>query len=101
MGETLFSMIRDWNLIAYKSVELREHVLNAVAVATPGGVRMVKGKSTKKIDAAMALVSAVSMGPSLPLSDFIEPNRNAPERVVQKGRRLAQPGCRKRRKHNR
>jgi phage terminase large subunit-like protein len=67
MGETLFSLVRDGNLIAYKSPELREHVLNAVGIDTPGGVRMVKGKSSRKIDAAialaMALVRAVEDGP--------------------------------------
>jgi phage terminase large subunit-like protein len=69
MGETLFSLVRDGNLIAYRSPELREHVLNAVGVDTAGGVRMVKGKSSKKIDAAialaMALVSAVETGPKI------------------------------------
>jgi len=65
MGETLFSLVRDGNLIAYKSPELRGHVLNATGVETPSGVRMVKGKSTRKIDAAislgMACVAAVQM----------------------------------------
>jgi len=69
MGETLFSLVKNGNLIAYKSAELREHVLNAVGIETGTGVRMVKAKSTRKIDAAiamaMALVSAVESGPKL------------------------------------
>jgi phage terminase large subunit-like protein len=69
MGETLFSLVRDGNLIAYKSPELREHILNAVGIETGSGVRMVKGKSSRKIDAAialgMALVSAVEAGPKV------------------------------------
>ena len=67
MGETLFSLVRDANLIAYRSSELREHVLNAVAADTGSGIRLVKGKSSKKIDAtislAMALVAALQAGP--------------------------------------
>jgi phage terminase large subunit-like protein len=69
MGETLFSLIRDGNLVAYKSAELREHILNAVGIETGSGVRMVKGKSTRKIDAAIALamaaVAAVEAGPKI------------------------------------
>jgi len=79
MGETLFSLVKDRNLIAYKSAELREHVLNAVGVETPGGVRMVKGKATKKIDAAIALamacVAAIEKGPGGDsVRQFIENN---------------------------
>jgi phage terminase large subunit-like protein len=67
MGETLYGLVRDANLIAYKSAELREHVLNAVAADTGAGIRLVKGKATRKIDAAialsMALVAAIAAGP--------------------------------------
>jgi phage terminase large subunit-like protein len=69
MGESLFSLIRDKNLIAYRSAELREHVLNAVGIETPGGVRMIKGKTSRKIDAAIALsmacVAAIEAGPKI------------------------------------
>lgn len=58
MGETLFSLVRDKNLIAYPSDELREHLLNAVGLETPSGVRMAKGKSTKKMEAAIAFAMA-------------------------------------------
>jgi phage terminase large subunit-like protein len=58
MGETLFSLVRDKNLVAYRSQNLREHVLNATGIETASGVRMVKGKSTRKIDAAIALAIA-------------------------------------------
>jgi phage terminase large subunit-like protein len=85
MGETLFSSVRDRNLIAYPSAELREHVLNAVGIETPGGgVKMIKRQTFKKIDAAiamaMALVSAVLMGPCASLPELIEANRLTPER---------------------
>jgi phage terminase large subunit-like protein len=69
MGETLFSLVRDKNLIAYKSAELREHVLNAVGVETPSGVRMVKGKSSKKIDAAISLAMACVAAVQMPVLD--------------------------------
>jgi phage terminase large subunit-like protein len=86
MGETLFSSVKDRNLIAYPSAELREHVLNAVGIETPGGVRMVKGKTSKKIDGAialsMALVAAVSAGPGADISQLLEMNAGAPERTM-------------------
>ena len=84
MGETLFSLVKDGNLIAYKSAELREHVLNAVGVETPGGVRMVKGKATKKIDAsialAMACVAAIQKGLGTSIAEMIETNRDIANR---------------------
>ena len=69
MGETLFSLVRDKNLIAYKSPELREHVLNAVGIETASGVRMVKGKTSKKIDAAIALSMACVAAVQVPVLD--------------------------------
>lgn len=71
MGETLFSMVTDKTLRAYPSTELKEHVCNAVAIETPSGARMTKGKQTKKIDLAIALAMAMVValergnGPSL------------------------------------
>jgi phage terminase large subunit-like protein len=69
MGETLFSLVRDKNLVAYKSADLREHVLNAVGIETPSGVRMVKGKSSKKIEAAISLAMACVAAVQLPALD--------------------------------
>ena len=69
MGETLFSLIKNGNLIAYPSEELRAHVLNAVGIDTAGGVRMTKGRTSKKIDAAIALamacIDAIESGPKI------------------------------------
>jgi phage terminase large subunit-like protein len=70
MGESLFSLVRDGNLIAYKSAELREHVLNATGIETPSGVRMVKGKSTSKIDAAISLAMACVAAVQMPAIDL-------------------------------
>src|SRR5262249_39122845 len=57
------------NLIAYPSEELRAHVLNAVGIDTAGGVRMTKGRTSKKIDAAIALamacIDAIESGPKI------------------------------------
>ncbi|MBI3065677.1 MAG: hypothetical protein HYY82_12185 [Deltaproteobacteria bacterium] len=86
MGETLFSLVKDGNLITYKSAELREHVLNATGIETPGGVRMVKGKATKKIDAAIALamacVAAIQKGPGGGVDEFLANNRDIPNNSV-------------------
>lgn len=70
MGETLFSLVRDGNLIAYKASDLREHVLNATGIETPSGVRMVKGKSTRKIDAAISLAMACVAAVQMPAMDL-------------------------------
>lgn len=51
----LYDLVRDRRLAVYPDPELRQHVLNAVAVATARGWRLDKSKSSKKIDAAVAL----------------------------------------------
>jgi phage terminase large subunit-like protein len=75
MGETLFSLIRDKNLVGYESDELRGHMLNAVGLETPRGVRLVKSTASKKIDLAVALamacVGAIETGKSPGLSDVM------------------------------
>ena len=43
----------------YKAPDLREHVLNAVSVETPRGIRLSKQKTSNKIDGAVALSFAV------------------------------------------
>ena len=86
MGETLFSLVKDGNIVAYKSAELREHILNATGIETPGGVRMVKGKASKKIDAAIALamasVAAIRKGPGTSIAEMIENNADIPDRLM-------------------
>src|SRR5581483_754543 len=42
-------------LRVYPDAELRQHVLNAVAVETARGWRLAKEKASRKIDAAVAL----------------------------------------------
>jgi len=86
MGETLFSLVKDRNLIAYPSDELRGHVLNATAIETPGGVRMTKSKNSKKIDAgialAMACVAAIEKGPGTSIAQMIANNAGIPDRSI-------------------
>jgi phage terminase large subunit-like protein len=43
----------------YNAPDLREHVLNAVSVETPRGIRLSKQKTSRKIDGAVALSFAV------------------------------------------
>ena len=47
--------MRDGRLSVYPDAELRQHVMNAVAIETPRGWRLAKEKSTRKIDGAVAL----------------------------------------------
>ena len=43
----------------YNAPDLRQHVLNAVSVETPRGIRLAKQKTSNKIDGAVALSFAV------------------------------------------
>jgi phage terminase large subunit-like protein len=57
----------------YNAPDLREHVLNAVSVETPRGIRLSKQKTSRKIDGAVALsfavLAAVQYGRPASLSD--------------------------------
>lgn len=85
MGETIFSLVRDGNLIAYKSADLREHVLNATGLETPsGGVRMVKGKTSKKIDGAISLAMAAVAAVQMPAIDLSRMALIGKERIMSR-----------------
>jgi hypothetical protein len=58
LGETRFDLVKNRNLIAYPSPEMREHVTNATGVETPRGFRIAKEKASRKIDLAVALAMA-------------------------------------------
>jgi Terminase large subunit, ATPase domain len=59
MGEALLSLLKGRNLRLYKSEELREQALNTVAIENTRGVfRIAKEKTSKKIDAIIALAMA-------------------------------------------
>lgn len=59
MATELFNVIIGKNLRAYSDKILRQHILNAVAIETPSGLRLAKSTSSKKIDLAAALAIAV------------------------------------------
>jgi hypothetical protein len=62
-GQNLFELINGKNLRLYPAEDLRQQALNTVAVESTRGWRIAKDKSSKKIDAivalAMACISAV------------------------------------------
>jgi phage terminase large subunit-like protein len=58
-GQALFEAIQERRLAVSDDDKLREHVLNAVAVNSSRGWRLAKEKSSRKIDAAVALSFAV------------------------------------------
>src|SRR5262249_25676239 len=53
--EALYSVLTTRGIRLYNAPDLREHVLNAVSVETPRGIRLSKQKTSNKIDAAIAL----------------------------------------------
>ena len=67
MASTLWEVIDGRNLRLDPADDLREHVLNAVAIETARGLKLAKEKASRKVDAAVALamacVSAVEHGP--------------------------------------
>jgi len=58
MGEELYSLIKDKNLLAYPDSDMRSHVTNATGIKTVRGFRIAKEKASKKIDLAVALAMA-------------------------------------------
>lgn len=59
MGQTLYDVVKAGTLVLYADGELRQHILNAVAIESPRGFRIAKEKASKKIDACVALSMAV------------------------------------------
>src|SRR5262249_1834299 len=57
--EALYSVLTTKGIRLYNAPDLREHVLNAVSLETPRGIRLSKQKPSLKIDAAVALSFAV------------------------------------------
>jgi phage terminase large subunit-like protein len=57
--EALYSVLTTRGIRLYNAPDLREHVLNAVSIETPRGIRLSKQKTSNKIDAAVALSFAV------------------------------------------
>ena len=57
--EALYSVLTTQGIRLYNAPDLRQHVLNAVSIETPRGIRLSKQKTSNKIDAAVALSFAV------------------------------------------
>lgn len=57
-GQNLYDLLKDGNLIAYETEDLRRQISHAVAVQTARGWRIAKEKSALKIDAVVALAMA-------------------------------------------
>ncbi len=58
MGQTLFDLLNGRNLKLYRSDELRAQALSTVAIESIRGWRIAKEKTTRKIDAIVALSMA-------------------------------------------
>ena len=58
MGQNLFDLLAGRNLDLYADDELRQQALSTVAIENPRGWRIAKEKSSKKIDAIVALAMA-------------------------------------------
>jgi hypothetical protein len=57
-GQNLFDLINGRNLLMYPADDLRQQALNTVAVESTRGWRIAKEKTSKKIDAIVALAMA-------------------------------------------
>jgi phage terminase large subunit-like protein len=57
--ESLYSALTNRTIRLYHAADLREHVISAVSVETPRGIRLAKQKTSRKIDGAVALSFAV------------------------------------------
>lgn len=85
MGQGLWELLRGKNLRLYQSEDLRRQALQAVAIESPRGWRIAKDKTSKKIDAiiamSMACVAAMNCrsGPSEAGSEGVVSPGAAPE----------------------
>ena len=72
--EALYSVLTTRGIRLYPADDLRTHVLNAVSIETPRGIRLSKQKTSNKIDAAVALsfavLAAIQAGRPLSLEDI-------------------------------
>lgn len=55
MSQNLYSLIKDGNIVLYRDKEMRDHAEKATAKETDSGWRIVKKKSSSKIDLIIAL----------------------------------------------
>ena len=58
MGQALYSLFRDRNIVIYPNVDIRKSLLNAAAIESPRGFRIGKQTASRKIDLTVALAMA-------------------------------------------
>ena len=77
MSQNIYDLVKSTNIVLYKDNELRSHVQNAFATQTSRGWRIVKNKTSGKIDLVIALAMAAldttkidtSRGPNIRVLD--------------------------------
>jgi hypothetical protein len=58
MGQNLYSLFRDKNIVIYPNIDVRKCLLNAAAIESPRGFRIGKQTASRKIDLTVALAMA-------------------------------------------
>lgn len=100
-GQALFDALTGRNLVTYPAADLRAQALNTVAVESSRGWRIAKEKTSKKIDAVVALAMACLAAIASPvrqpgdlgitISDHDEFELTAEERAARQQARDAGP----------
>lgn len=76
--ELVYRLVRDGHLVHDGDPHLRQHVLSAVALKTPRGIKVAKGvKSKRQIDRLVALLMAVTMAHLEPPAAHVRKPRRA------------------------
>lgn len=60
IGQGLYDLVEYGNIVLYQCKDLRQEAVNAIAKETPRGIRIVKEKSSLKIDSIISLAMACS-----------------------------------------
>jgi phage terminase large subunit-like protein len=68
--EALYSVLTTRGIRLYNAPDLREHVLNAVSIETPRGIRLSEQKTSRKIDVAVALLCSTGCGAEWKAAEF-------------------------------
>jgi phage terminase large subunit-like protein len=79
-GQAVYDVVRGRHLVAYRDAELRQQILNTVAIESPRGFRISKATTSRKIDLVAALsfaVLAVYDATETPATDVISPEEAA------------------------
>ncbi len=66
MAAVLYDLLRSRQLVVYPAEDLRAHALNAAAVESAQGYRIVKRTGARRVDALVALAMAVTAAADVP-----------------------------------